>query len=289
MSQLLRWVAACVLLAGPAARAEPALWSLRSATATVYLFGTIHELPPGAEWRSAKSDQAFARAGDLWLEIANPDDVAAQSATAMKYGVDAAHPLSTKLPPALLARLDAAIRHLGNEAGEKSVEPLRPWLVAMAVLQTPMQDAGLQPSSGVDGALKADADATGKPVHGLETIEQQIRIFADLPRASEVDFLSSALDDVAGGAAKLRAMVAAWEAGDVKALEGLIFDDGMPEKAPLVHQAVFAKRNAAWADWLTARLKVGGTSFVAVGVGHLVGPDSVLDMLRRRGITAVRE
>ncbi len=137
--------------------------------------------------------------------------------------------------------------------------------------------------------MKADADATGKPVHGLETIEQQIRIFADLPRASEVDFLSSALDDVAGGAAKLRAMVAAWEAGDVKALEGLIFDDGMPEKAPLVHQAVFAKRNAAWADWLTARLKVGGTSFVAVGVGHLVGPDSVLDMLRRRGITAVRE
>ena len=49
------------------------------------------------------------------------------------------------------------------------------------------------------------------------------------------------------------------------------------------------RRNQAWAAALQAKLAGSGVSFVAVGAGHLVGPDSVQAQLKKRGIEAVRQ
>ena len=87
---------ATTLLAAPAA-AEPALWKLTGPHATVYLFGTVHVLRKDVVWRSAKIDNAFKSAGTLVEEIKGIDDTAAMQPLILKYGVDAAHPLSTKL------------------------------------------------------------------------------------------------------------------------------------------------------------------------------------------------
>jgi uncharacterized protein YbaP (TraB family) len=63
--------------ARPAADPGPALWVIKDADSTIYLFGTIHVLRPTTAWESAKVTAAFNSASDIWFEISNPDDVAA--------------------------------------------------------------------------------------------------------------------------------------------------------------------------------------------------------------------
>src|ERR1700743_64275 len=97
--RLLRVLGGLLLLlaATGSARAEPAIWVARSATATVYLFGTVHLLKSHLDWRSPRIDHALAQSQDLWLEVQNATDTAAIAPLIKKYAIDAAHPLSTRL------------------------------------------------------------------------------------------------------------------------------------------------------------------------------------------------
>jgi uncharacterized protein YbaP (TraB family) len=51
---------------------------------------------------------------------------------------------------------------------------------------------------------------------------------------------------------------------------------------------MFVERNARWAHWIADRLKTPGTVFVAVGAGHLSGPDSVQAQLGAMGVKSAR-
>ena len=49
-------------------RPKPAIWRIRDHDTVIYLFGTIHVLPPGFKWRSAALDRVVATAGTLMVE-----------------------------------------------------------------------------------------------------------------------------------------------------------------------------------------------------------------------------
>src|SRR5262245_58714794 len=48
--------------------ASPALWKVADEDTTIYLFGTIHLLPKGTQWRSPAFDKAAAGADTLVVE-----------------------------------------------------------------------------------------------------------------------------------------------------------------------------------------------------------------------------
>ena len=47
-------------------------------------------------------------------------------------------------------------------------------------------------------------------------------------------------------------------------------------------------RNRNWAQWIKQRMTKPGTVFIAVGAGHLAGPDSVQAQLAKLGLKAER-
>ena len=53
-------------------------------------------------------------------------------------------------------------------------------------------------------------------------------------------------------------------------------------------EALVARRNTRWADWVEARMAQPGTVFVAVGAGHLAGKGSVQALLGEKGLTVER-
>ncbi|HEX5257144.1 MAG TPA: TraB/GumN family protein [Sphingomicrobium sp.] len=272
--------------AGTAAPAEPALWKVKGAHATVYLFGTIHTLHADTKWHSPKIDRAFGSAGTLYEEVENVDDPSVLQPLIAKYGLDPAHPLSGHLDDSGKSKLSAVAAKLG--APEDQLEKLRPWFAATQLSILPLIRAGYDPKAGVDVRLRSMAVAQGKKVRGFETLQQEMQILSGLPEPLQVQFLLSTLDDADKGAALFDDVVAAWSKGDVTQLQTLL-NKSTKLKYAEIYQKLFVERNRAFAKDIAALLKGRGTSFVAIGAGHLAGPDSVQKQLAHAGYTIVRE
>jgi uncharacterized protein YbaP (TraB family) len=266
------------------AEARPALWTLSDADTTIYLFGTIHALPEGTEWRTPALDQALTASEELVTEIRLADEMAAAGAFA-RLG------LAGGLPPAL-ERVPEGKRELMREtlAGiglpMAAADRLKSWALAVTLAQVLFQRAGLDPLLGVDRRLSADFAARGRTVSGLETVEDQLGFLDSLPEADQRLFLEGVLDSPEEVRRQFDAMLAAWRAGDTDAI-GRTFNDE-ETLSPELREILLTRRNARWAGWLQNRLARPGTVFVAVGAGHLAGPDSVQNMLRRRGLETRR-
>lgn len=270
------------------AHAEPAIWVVKGPHATVYLFGTVHALPKDQPWHSAKIDAAIQQSQTLYLEIPNIDDAASMQPVLMQLGMDQAHPLSTKLTPDQLAKLNKAATSAGLPGGEAMLESFKPWLAALTLSLMPLMQAGYDPNSGVELELKPEFVQANKPVKGFETAEQQMHYFADMSDKAQVDFLAAQLDDFDSAIDKFKQMLAAWAAGDTDALDKLNNAE-FKDKYPDLFQTLVVKRNQGFTTQIEGLLKGDGVSFVAIGAGHLVGNEGVPAMLQKKGFKVTRE
>lgn len=273
--------------AAPAAPAPiqgegPALWVVKDADSTLYLFGSVHVLRPTTGWASPRVEAAFDSASDIWFEISNPDDQAAIMPLIQQHGLSPETPLSSRLTPQENAELDAAAQAMGASAAQ--LQPMKPWLAALSLSVAPLIKAGYDPKSGVELVLKARAEAAGKPIHGFETIDKQIGILAGLPDDVQLVFLRETLKDYENAATKLDEMVEAWARGDVATLNRVTITE-MKDASPALYQAVLVNRNTDWANQIQTLLESSGTAFIAVGAAHLTGDDSVQAILQKRGVT----
>ncbi|MCK6104333.1 MULTISPECIES: TraB/GumN family protein [unclassified Brevundimonas] len=259
----------------------PALWVIKDADSTLYLFGSVHVLRPTTGWASPRVQAAFDSASEIWFEISNPDDQAALMPLIQQHGLSPDTPLSSRLTPEENAELDAAAQALG--ASGLQLQPMRPWLAALTLSVAPLVKAGYDPKSGVELVLKARAEAAGKPIHGFETIDKQIGILAGLPDDVQLVFLRETLKDYENAATKLDEMVSAWASGDVDVL-GRVMVEEMKDASPALYQSVLVDRNTDWANQIQTLLQGSGTAFIAVGAGHLAGDDSVQAQLKARGV-----
>ena len=265
----------------PAEGRGPAMWVIRDAESTLYLFGTVHLLRPTTAWGTERVDAAFNSADKIVLEISNPDDEAAVVPLVMQYGISPATPLSGLLTAEEIADLDTAAKTIGLSAAQ--MDPFRPWFAALTLSVAPLQKAGYDPASGVELLLKARAEAAGKPISGFETVDEQIRILAGFPEEAQLDFLRGTLKDYETATVQLDALVEAWAAGDVDAIESLGVEP-MREGSEEIYQALLVRRNTNWADQIQTMLAGSGPVFIAVGAAHLAGDDSVQEILERRGV-----
>lgn len=279
-------IALFVCLLFPAlASARPALWVVKDADTTIYLFGTVHLLPGSTAWHYPTLDKALSDSRTLYIELTDDDQVT-MLALVMRYGMDAAHPLSSLLDAADDSRLKVAADGAGISL--QALDAMRPWMAALTLATVPLLKAGLDPEQGVDKQLKAQMSAAGKTVLGLETASQQIHYLADMPQPMQLDFLRSTMRDIDKGPAELTHLVDAWKDGDVGAIARLE-DEELRQQNPQLYQRLLVERNRRWAGKVAELLHSPGTVFIAVGAGHLAGPDSVQAQLKKLGIDAERD
>ncbi len=259
----------------------PALWIIRDADSTIYLFGTVHVLRPTTAWGSDRVDAAFNASDEVWFEITNPDDASAAGPLMQQYGFSPDRPLSSLLTAVEIATLDSAARSIGASAAQ--LDPLRPWLVGLTLAVAPLTRAGYDANSGVELVLRRRAEAAGKPVKGLETLEGQIQMLAGLSEDTQVAFLRSTLSDFENATAALDGLVDAWATGDVDGIERLGVNE-MREQSLELYDALLTRRNTNWAGQIQTLLDGSGTVFIAVGAAHLAGDDSVQEILADRGV-----
>ena len=274
-----------LLIAQPAA-ARPALWKLADADTTIYLFGTIHVLPGGTKWRDKRIDAAMGAAQSLTLEAVLDTDPSAVAAviTTLGKGKDLP-PLADRVPADRRAVLAALIAKSGLPV--PFLDGLKSWAAAVVLTGAALDQIGLKTGAeGIEPQVTALFRAAGKPVEGLETAAGQLGYFDALSEAAQRDFLVSTLDNPASARADFDRLLKAWISGDTRKLEQAFADE--PDFTPELRGLLIRKRDEVWAEALAKRLVKPGTIFVAVGAGHLVGPDSVQKMLARKGLTVQR-
>jgi uncharacterized protein YbaP (TraB family) len=148
----------------------------------------------------------------------------------------------------------------------------------------------MQVGNGADMILRRAAEAEGKPVAGLETIELQLNMFtrmpvapAAAPRAGEPVDDGQAMDSLSRSMIEMQA---AWKRGDQRIFVQMLGQ--LEQSSPDTYRMMFTERNARWADWIAGRMQTPGVVFVAVGAGHLAGKDSLLVRLAEQGIVSSR-
>lgn len=282
--------AASLLIGGVPAHAQPtaatpALWAVKDADTTIYLFGTVHVMKPDIDWFHGDIKRAFDRSDELVLEIIEPDDPNAigvtMTGTALaKDGVK----LSDRLTPDARTKYQAAMD--ANGLPWRTFDMFNPWMSGMALSVAPLAKLGYKNDLGAEKILRSAAEAAGKKVVALETVEQQVGFFASLPMAQQVQFLNATVDGLPDMESEFGDLLRYWQAGQPDKLAKSMNES--LEATPELAQVLLTGRNANWAKWIKARLDQPGTVFVAVGAGHLAGKGSVQDQLKTLGLRARR-
>ena len=262
---------------------DPALWVVKDADTTIYLFGSVHILKPGLGWFDDGVKTAFDASDQLVLELV---ELPAAEVQAMfgKFAMDQkGKALRSKMNDADRAVYEAAMGKLGIPAA--AFDPFEPWAAAMTLSLLAMQKSGFDPNSGVEKQLTAAANITKKPIAGLETMEFQLGVFDTLAETEQVQFLVETAKDIDDAGATMDKMVDLWAAPDPEKL-GALMNEEMTSR--VLYDALLTKRNANWAKWISGRMAKPGVTFIAVGAGHLAGPTSVQALLPAYGLNATR-
>lgn len=262
----------------------PALWKVADEDTTIYLFGTIHALPPIVEWYDARIADALGRSGEVVTEV--PSGAVQDQQSLDAIGIRALLPpgenLRAMLRPGQRKLYEAAMAKAGLEVD--AFDRFEPWFAAMTLSIRPLLQGGYTVDSGVEKTIEEKAAGTARR-NALETIDGQIAVFDALPRKSQIAFLMAAARNVDTLVTGMDAMVAEWLEGDAASLAALM-NEGLSDR--VLADALLYDRNRQWAGWIERRLDQPGTVFMAVGAGHLAGRKSVQDLLDDRGIASER-
>ena len=275
-------VALIGLPAGASARDRHLLWAVQGEHNTVWLLGSVHVLRAGDATLPTAAEEAFDDAEQIVMEVdldgADTDPLAL--ATAMQS--QALLPEGQTLRSVLgsdYAAMNAQARQSGIDLA--SLDPFAPWLVAMAVLDQEMARRGYLPEHGVEQTLARRAARQGKPIEGLETAAEQFAMLASMPLPTQKRFLQMTLDESADLDQELADMLAAWRTGNTAALAAMLEEES--QTFPDLYRRLTIERNRAWVQQIDRMLGSRDDYLVVVGAMHLVGPESVVDLLRRRG------
>jgi uncharacterized protein YbaP (TraB family) len=280
----LRLLPAAVLmlaLAG-AAKAAPGLWVVRSGTATVYLFGTVHMLPSTTKWQSPAIERALAASDEIWTE-ADTSSLPELVRLIRRYGLTQQGNLRTVLPKRYRARYDMEMSGAGLSVD--TFGHVKPWLAELLLTGGALKHARF--GHGVETDLLAFAHRHDKATPTFETADEQFAILADLPIEAQIRALELQIDGYSGTAGELNNLVRAWLAGDDKLLDSLS-NQKLAATNERYFDDVIVRRNEHFASSIVTRLQSSGTAFVAIGAAHLCGSASVQSFLRNYGFTAQR-
>ena len=282
---------AAVLLAAQPALAQvkpdldPALWVVKDADTTLYLFGTVHALDGKGDWFNDEVKTSFDASQELVLEIVSPEDPAAVAPLVQKHGIDTSgKTLTSKLSPKHQPILAEKLKALNMPAN--ALDMFRPFFAAMTLTVIDMTAMGIDPNSGAEKVLTKAAKDRKISIGEVETMEQQMMMLNALDEKEQIRLLEKTLEESAEAKETLTKMIGAWGKGDADGVAMVLNETS--KESPALYKLLVSDRNKAWAEWIDNRLDKPGTVFMAVGAGHLAGPDSVQRFLKDRGIASSR-
>jgi uncharacterized protein YbaP (TraB family) len=286
--RLLGWaLLAWVLAASAPARADSALhclWELHGKHNTVYLLGSIHTLRASDYPLAPAVVDAYKNAKSLVMEIDlnELDSAEVQSEMLASATLTDGKTLHDILGAARYARAETMAREVGLDLA--LFDQFAPWFAAEAISQMQLMQLGFDPSSGVEMYFVGRARTDGKSIAGLETAHDQLVLFESMPMETQSNYLLASLEQAHDLPKDVNDMVRAWQRGDTHWFESEVKSD--LGRDPAVYQSLLVSRNRKWIARIERLLDDDENHLVIVGTAHLVGRDSVIELLKKDGVGA---
>lgn len=275
------FAALLALAAPPAALAKPPVWVVHAGATTIVLFGSVHLLPAGLDWRPPQLDAALATASEIWFEL--PIDAATNDEAAAQSIQRGALPKGRSLIAMMTAEQARRLVDAGVSlnCAPEALDRMQPWMADLTLSVAEDARGGASASDGVEGQIQASTPPTATR-RAFETAKQQIGFLAGTPVKDQIASLNWTVSEIQQDPTSYRRVVDEWMSGD---LAGLAHDalDPLRQISPTLFARLIEGRNRHWASVLAARLRRPGSVVVVVGVGHLIGPGGVPALLRARG------
>ena len=264
------------------------LWRIETQGAPPsYLFGTMHSTDPAVLALPDPVKTAFDDSRSLVIEMVIDQAVQAQLGQAMVLND------GRSLDGIIGEQRFAAVTAVGAQYGlpPQALKVFRPWAAMSVFSMTPTEfkrnNAGILP---LDQALEAAANKRGMAVHGLETVEEQIAVFAGIPEPQQIELLDLVLRDhpeIEQWYARIKRAYLARDVADIYSLMTEQTEGAPPGLAESFEERLILQRNERMAQRMGPLLDQG-RAFVAVGALHLPGERGILSLLEGEGHRVTR-
>ncbi len=257
------------------------LWKVGSKTTEAYLLGSIHLLKDGDYPLNNLMEKAFDKAEIVVFET----DLDSAQAAVIQHRIlaNAMYPegrtLQSELDEATYAAVAEALSERGLDIAQ--LNSLKPWFVALTVTVSELQRMGFDFTLGVDKHFHDKAKAQNKQRGTLETAAFQVDLFISLSEEENEQFLMQTLEQLDDIEKYMDVICTSWKTGDLEKLNQTLnqsFSD-----YPALYEKFLAKRNRNWVPKIEKYLKGDKPVLFIVGVAHMCGKDSVLDLLAKKG------
>lgn len=242
-----------------------------------YLFGTMHLIEKEYFLYPKKLQKIVSKTDQIVMEIAGlPDPVVAMSYLTLKEGsfFDFFNPAQTD---SILNWAQTQFS-MNEEVFRASFSQLKP----VTVVQMATQLHFMGKTESYEKTFQSLAETEGIPLLGLETIEFQLSLFDNLTQEQQVEMVMEGVRSSDEAIESTIEMMQIYQRQEVDSLYMLVENDGGTISE---QQAVFLDdRNTDWIPKIEAYIKENQT-FIAVGAGHLGGPNGVIRLLEAKGYT----
>lgn len=269
-------------------------WQVTSGEASVYLIGSMHYADKSFYPLRQTIEDAFNRSEYLVVELdINHIDHDRYMQILLQDGVyKDATTIKEVISDETWLQLRRHLQRLNIDYD--AIKKYKPGLLVLTLTATQITQMGFDAALGVDAHFlnRAAEEVPAKKVIALETLQQQLKLFLEMPDGELL--LKESLHSLNEAEPLMLAMVDLWKRGDVKQMNQLLFEDALQETPAFseIYDRIFYRRNEAMVAKLDAMLKKPSASranyFVVVGSGHLVGDKGIVNALKEKGYQVQR-
>ena len=257
------------------------LWTVKGSNNTLYLLGSIHLLKQDSYPLPDKIEALHSCCNKIVFEtdLDSSNDPAFQKYMVKLGSYTEGRTLSKSVSRQTLELLNKRLSPLGLELAQ--FERFRPWFIALTIVALELQKLGYDPELGIDRHFYNRAKKEGKELVFLETSEYQLNLMAGLKNRKQELFLKQILKDLEVVETMSADMVESWLTGDADRLHSII-RIGYKEY-PDIYDRFMTQRNRNWLPRLRRLMQQNKDILVIVGAGHLVGENSLIQLLQKKG------
>lgn len=270
------------LVFSTAVYAESSVWKLNSDKGTFYLAGSCHVLRKSDYPLPEEFESAYENVDQVIFEtdleaLLRPDIQFLLMSKGMYTGGDT---LEKKLSK---KAYESLVKFCFDKAIPIALfQSFKPWMLTMTLMTMELEKNGISPGDGLDLYFSNKAKKDGKSTGGLEDIHKHIELFSSLEEDLDESIIESFLQELEELQVIMDGLIKSWRAGDEVGIDKFL-SENMRKEYPKLYNRLIIDRNRNWINQLEALIESGKRTLVIVGVGHLVGKESVINLLKSKG------